>query len=864
MSGFDVHSELAEKTPRGVLVDWANSQSGWVRRVVGEVLHTGAPLSENALDVAYQMSLIERELAEGEVESVPRLEIDDGNGETIDSLRLKHLKDVQGVNRLAANQEISFNPRMTVLFGENATGKSGYVRILKRAADVRSAEPILPDINDLRPERPHAEIAYQLGDHEDVFDWHNEAGVSPFTRISIFDPRAVRLHVDDDLEYVYTPRDLALFPLVRDAIQAIKDRLLKDLKKARPAGNPFIRHFRPGSLLYGKLEALGPTTDISELERLARLSDGDSTRLERLREKVDALRPVAVDTQLQVAETDRTLFKRLRDASQKVLGHNWEGYETARKRVATAQESYEQATKRAFAGVEVPGVLGEAWRRFVLSGDAYLKSLGLEEYPQEDDRCLYCQQELGDAARELLGKYYEYCNNTFKEELDEATSERETAASPLVGIDLRVLEESISGRVSSIEQTGKVPATLSKGRSFVQLLAEAREALEDGSAYKQRDLVELATTVNQHAEANLEKAKKLIADLSMKGKARKEEHLGARTELTELHSRFTLRELLPKIREHVEQAIWASKAETIATNRFPQLQRSLTEASKIASEDLLNRDFANHFEAERVALTAPKVRLDFPGRAGQAKRKKSLSPNHRLSMILSEGEQKVIAIADFLAEAAIRAASAPLVFDDPVSSLDYKRLKQITNRLYELSANHQVIVFTHNIWFAMSLMAKFEKQQNNWSYYDVSLGPAESVGVVTGGAHPRYDTPKKLGSRINVLIQDAGAASGETQQALVESIYSRLRSWCEVFIEQEVFRNVTQRFQPHVMMTMLPQIRPDRMQEAIDVTSELFKKCCRITDAHSQPLETLNIRPTLVEAKKDWEKAQETRSKYIS
>lgn len=792
MSGHEEHTELAEKTPRGVLVDWANSHSGWVRRVVGEVLHTGAALSESALDAAYQMSLVERELAEGEVEAVPRLEIDDGDGETVDSLRLRHLKDVRGVNRLAADQEIDFNPRMTVLFGENATGKSGYVRILKRAAAVRSAEPILPDISDLRPDRPHAEIGYRLGDQETVLSWDNEAGVTPFTRVSVFDPRAVSLHVDQDLEYVYTPRDLALFPLVRDAIQAIKDRLLSDLRKARPTGNPFIRYFQAGSLLYGKLEGLGPTTDIPELERLAQVSEEDSARLERLREKVEALRPVAVDTQLQVAETDRTLFGRLLAASQEVLGFDWELYESARKRVIKAQEDYERTTKKAFAGVEVPGVLGDAWRQFILSGDAYLKSLELREYPQDDDRCLYCQQELGEAARELLSKYYEYCNNTFKAELDGATRERETAASSLVRIDTRGLEDSLSDRISSIEQTGDVPATLSEGLSFVQLLSEAQGALAEGQAYKPKKLAELATAVSEHAETSVRRAKKLIGNLSKKGEERRKEHSGARIEQTELHSRFTLRELLPKIREYVEQARWASKAETIANNRFPQLQRSLTEASKIASEDLLNRDFETHFRRECVALNAPSVKLEFPGRAGQAKRKKSLTPEHRLSAILSEGEQKVIAIADFLAESAIRAASAPMIFDDPVSSLDYKRIDHITNRLYELSADHQVIIFTHNIWFAMSLLAKFEKQADQCSYFDVNLSPSESAGVITGGEHPRYDTPSKLGKKINTLIQDAGAASGETQQALVESIYSRLRSWCEAFIEQDVFRGVTQ------------------------------------------------------------------------
>ena len=97
--------------------------------------------------------------------------------------------------------------------------------------------------------------------------------------------------------------------------------------------------------------------------------------------------------------------------------------------------------------------------------------------------------------------------------------------------------------------------------------------------------------------------------------------------------------------------------------------------SKTASEDLVNQDFERLFEEECKSLRAPQVKLEFPGRDAQPKRRKSLVAKHTLSEILSEGEQKVIALADFLAEAAMPQINAPVIFDDPVNSLDYKRLQ---------------------------------------------------------------------------------------------------------------------------------------------------------------------------------------------
>ena len=88
--------------------------------------------------------------------------------------------------------------------------------------------------------------------------------------------------------------------------------------------------------------------------------------------------------------------------------------------------------------------------------------------------------------------------------------------------------------------------------------------------------------------------------------------------------------------------------------------RSLIEVSKQASEDLLNRDFERLFQMECKLLRAPAVTLQFPGRGGQVFRKKAVASDHLPSQTLSEGEQKVTALADFLAEASLK-PPAPVI-----------------------------------------------------------------------------------------------------------------------------------------------------------------------------------------------------------
>jgi hypothetical protein len=64
------------------------------------------------------------------------------------------------------------------------------------------------------------------------------------------------------------------------------------------------------------------------------------------------------------------------------------------------------------------------------------------------------------------------------------------------------------------------------------------------------------------------------------------------------------------------------------------------------------------------------------------------------------------------------------------------------------------------------------------------------------------------------------------------------------------------------MMTALPKIKPDRLAQATEVIFRIFEKACRITEAHSQPLETLGIQATLEDLKNDWNEAKEARNAY--
>lgn len=857
-----------DKTPASsglsLLIDWANQQDNWVRAIVAETIETRKPLTDAQVDHFYQISLREKELAAGDLVVVPPLATKTDAAADEDALLLETLGDVQNVNALAGGQSIAFNPRMNILFGENATGKTGYVRILKSIAAVRAAEPVLPNIEQpATSAKPHASIEYCIGSTKNVIAWNGESGIHPLTRIDVFDSRGVLIHVDQELTYTYTPSDLALFRLVHEAIEQVKQRLESAREKTIPKGNPFIARFSRDTAIFAKVEALGPSTDMMDLQLLATITPDEEAGLPSLRERVEALRSTSTDARLQIANAEAEILRTLLRDLTVIEGFSIEAYDRGLAALRDADARYKHATEEAFAGNDIPAVLSDAWRAFVEAGEQYIQTTHQDPFPVAGDSCLYCQQPLGDAAVTLIKKYRDYCNSVLRKNASNARTAIDTLTTGVRGLDLARLAHELEKKRATFQNGTTVPPAFDAAGDFVQRAQHLQEALKRSEAFADRELAPITARTRTLAETRLREAKTVAEELAKQAASRKQTLDQESAKLKSLEARITLRESLANIKNHVAAAKWADRAGTIAGRITRTVGKSLTELSKVASEQLLNHDFEKFFQAECEALRAPKVSLDFPGRKGQPARRKVLAANYKLSDVLSEGEQKVIALADFIAEASLRRRATPVVFDDPVTSLDYRRLQHVADRLVEISRVRQVVVFTHNVWFTTELLSRFEKDKDACAYYDVSDAGGQR-GLISRGTHPRADTFKSLRGRINTLIQDAGAAnSADTRDALIEKSYEVLRGACEVVVETDLLQGVTQRYQPNVMMTKLPAIKPDRLATAVAVVLPIFERACRYIASHSQPIETLNVRPTLDELRFDWKAVQDARDAYL-
>ena len=80
-------------------------------------------------------------------------------------VQLKSVGNVQNVNALAENQRLNFLDKgVTIIYGDNGAGKSGYVRILKQSCRARGRHaPILTNIYETATGPQTTEIGFLSG-----------------------------------------------------------------------------------------------------------------------------------------------------------------------------------------------------------------------------------------------------------------------------------------------------------------------------------------------------------------------------------------------------------------------------------------------------------------------------------------------------------------------------------------------------------------------------------------------------------------------------------------------------------------------------------------------------------------------------
>ena len=756
------------------------------------------------------------------------------------SATLLSIRDIKNVNRLASSQTIKFSPKgITVIYGGNGAGKSGYARILKRACRARDlSEDVRPNAMDKASAGliPAAIFDIELEGKSSEVKWiKNQTAPAELSTIAVFDTHCARAYLDQQQEIAYLPFGLDVVEnLAQIVLPKVADKLNIEITNTlteKTAFNHLLGNTKVGALING----LNEKTTLHEVESLALLSEVEMKRLEELKKTLSESDPKTKSKELRQAIVRiNALIGRIQQVYNLVKEESIQKFKSLDDETELAIAAEVEAANILRAGDDLlPGTGESTWKALFNSAKKYSED---EAYPQHqfpntdaESKCVLCQQTLSEISMDRLNRFNTYIQADIAKKAHDSRETRKVVISsieevslvfehaplidelndlcPDIANELQQFEMALQSRKKWLLETQKIKVWNSVPTLTIDPTIKLKEITE--KLGQEADAYEKATDDKQK-EILQQELNELIV---------RENLALVKQSVIELITRMSLKAKLLECKKDLATKFISDKAKEFASD-------TVTQPLRVA----LKREFAI------LGVQGAIPRLDESAEKGKMRHKLQLDLAHQAHIrdILSEGEQRAIAIGSFLAELETAGHEGGIVFDDPVSSLDNFRRLNVAKRLVEESKNRQVIIFTHDTVFLSELIELIESSKVDSLIHNLQW-EGSSSGKVFEGLPWHLKTIK---DRLDVLNKHQSELAkiwpiypNEEQSGQMRRQYSFIRATVERLIQDIVFNGVVVRYRDWIKVGNLSEVVGFDSKEA-DEIARIHKKCCDVIEAH--------------------------------
>lgn len=759
------------------------------------------------------------------------------------------LSEINGVNALADNASLEFSTKgITAIYGLNGAGKSGFMRIFKVLSGCPYEEPIYPNVfkKDSTIAPTCKVTVFQDGERkEEKYILTSKPNNTLLSACDVFDTRISNQYITSTNNVSYQP---FVFTVLSE-LALTADRIGK-----------YISSLEKG-ITERSLKCPDDFSHSNDLKWLASLS-GDSTipddcliwneekenEMEGLSKRLDSER---VKQRLKAVMTMKNAITPIqKDINCMGATYSESGFDAAFHKLTEAKGRFEAA--QCLFGDSANeqdkiAIKTDDWKNLWASAKRYYERFLFAEngnhFGEEGSICPLCHQQIKGEIQKRVSSVDQYINGSFSNEYQSAQREFHKLCEALTNRNITA-DTTITSLKDILSDDD-----LCRVFSVYKQIEALKTFKDDEQCYKAISQIKYAS-VKKLIDDKLKELDDEIRNLQDSLDDNKKSELQSR--LSQLKAQkwaYDNKDSINRVISNLRQLSDLEKAKQyIKTNKIT------VQANKLA-DLLITQAYIERFTKE-LAQMAPgmKVKLE------KAQSKKGKSPykvsidngdgkKYRLEDILSEGEQRIVALAAFFADASGREDFTPIIIDDPISSLDLNYEDNATKRIVELAKKRQVIVFTHRISLLVGISEACKSNEVEMKEVHIR-GAAKGKGIpdfkdiYRGNVKAQLNGLKGRLSQAKKMDED----SAEYRDC-ISRICQQFRICVERSVEDVLLLGIVRRFHRNIrtngMVTKLAAIE----KEDCEIVDKMMTKYSFIE--HSQPSDVLTFQYTADEIESD-------------
>lgn len=777
---------------------WANNKPAFLKDALRRIISSSAITQT---DITELVSLLKKENGDTTVtlNAIPidntHIPITVATGTVYP--KLISIKDPINVCALHNQGHLQFpNSGLSVVYGNNGSGKSSYSRILKKLCWSRNSNVELKK-NVFTPSATQQKVDFiiEVNGTNTPFQWtENSPTHSAMSSIFVYDNDCGNVYVNNENPTQYKPVGIDVLERLIPVINEISQKLNTEIvayNTQRPLFDPTLNSTLTGQW-YANIESKIRT----DIDTYIQFNQTNADRKQELFKLINSQNPQQniqnltslkgrIENYIQQFKSIEKLFN---EASIQEIRN-------LRNRYESVKQAYDIATNELKGLNTFDGFGTNPWRTLWDAAKNFANSNGMtdgQSFPSGEslEKCVFCQQDLNEAAKQRLLSFGKFILNDVSTQL--STIQRE-------------IEQKTSG------YNNLVVAPVENFTELVQFITDFQIQYEAFNQSVNSAKTIILNNLQNGGEINVtvNSISILIGNLLPNITIQLEQNnqlLNNRNALVIEYNELVAKEFLfnnkTTILQYFDEYKYKAWINTCKSRLNINVSRKIGEFMEVQAVTLQHQEFINHLSFFNQDLSS-KVQISKTRTTeGSTFQKCGLNGiSHSIESVLSDGEKKIIALSNFLADCTIDNRKNSIVFDDPVTSLDFDYRELIATKIVELSRDRQIIVLTHDLSF-LRMLIDTHKSLITTDCHIIGIDKFNGIsGIVTDeipylakNVDERVDSIRRI-LREHDALNIADAHGRETK---LDSARKRFRFLIERSVEEVLANKAYERFSKNI------------------------------------------------------------------